>query len=68
MEVRAQSEKLWKGGCCLNLSAGQAAGLTLKTEPHAMRVPRCQRGGEVIEPMVSEQWFIRMDVSDCDKR
>lgn len=23
------------------------------------RVPRSQRGGEVIEPMVSEQWFLR---------
>jgi valyl-tRNA synthetase len=25
------------------------------------RVPRSQRGGEIIEPMVSEQWFVRMD-------
>ena len=25
------------------------------------RVPRSQRGGEVIEPMVSGQWFVKMD-------
>jgi valyl-tRNA synthetase len=24
-----------------------------------LRVPRSQRGGEVVEPMVSEQWFVR---------
>lgn len=24
-------------------------------------VPRSQRGGEVVEPLVSEQWFIRME-------
>lgn len=23
------------------------------------RVPRSQRGGEIIEPMVSEQWFVK---------
>lgn len=37
-----------------------AAGLTLKTEPYTMQVPRSQRGGEVIEPMVSTQWFVTM--------
>lgn len=28
------------------------------TKPHTQRVPRSQRGGEVIEPMVSKQWFV----------
>jgi len=37
-----------------------AAGLVLKADPHTQRVPRSQRGGEVIEPMVSTQWFCRM--------
>ena len=37
------------------------AGLVLKAEPHMQRVPRSQRGGEVIEPMVSGQWFVKMD-------
>ena len=25
-----------------------------------MRVPRSQRGGEVIEPLVRDQWFVKM--------
>ena len=39
----------------------KAAGLVLKEEPHTLRVPRSQRGGEVIEPLVSEQWFVKME-------
>ncbi len=38
----------------------QTAGLTLKTEPYRTTLPRSQRGGEIIEPMVSEQWFVRI--------
>jgi valyl-tRNA synthetase len=38
----------------------EAAGLTLKTEPYRMQIPRSQRGGEIVEPMVSTQWFVRM--------
>ncbi|CAM9797772.1 unnamed protein product, partial [Sphacelaria rigidula] len=38
-----------------------SAGLTLKVEPHTQRVPRSQRGGEVIEPLVSSQWFVRTE-------
>lgn len=26
----------------------------------ACSVPRSQRGGEIVEPLVSEQWFVRM--------
>jgi len=37
-----------------------AAGLTLEVKPHRMQVPRSQRGGEVVEPMVSTQWFVKM--------
>jgi len=29
-------------------------------KPHRMQVPRSQRGGEVVEPMVSTQWFVKM--------
>ncbi len=29
--------------------------------PPTPRVPRSQRGGEVIEPLVSEQWFVVME-------
>ena len=37
------------------------AGLVLKEEPYLMNVPRSQRGGEIIEPLVSTQWFVKMD-------
>ncbi len=36
----------------------EAAGMTLKVEPHTHVVPRSQRGGEVVEPLVSTQWFV----------
>jgi valyl-tRNA synthetase len=36
------------------------AGLVLKEEPYMLNVPRSQRGGEIIEPMVSTQWFVRI--------
>jgi valyl-tRNA synthetase len=39
----------------------EAAGMTIKVEPHEMKVPRSQRGGEVVEPMLSDQWFVKMD-------
>ncbi len=38
----------------------QAEGLTIREEPYLMQVPRSQRGGEIVEPMVSTQWFVRM--------
>ena len=44
----------------LGVSRMQEAGLVIKEEPYTMRVPRSQRGGEVIEPLVREQWFVRM--------
>ncbi|CAN8063387.1 unnamed protein product [Agarophyton chilense] len=34
--------------------------LVIKVEEHVNRVPRSQRGGEVVEPLVSTQWFIKM--------
>jgi valyl-tRNA synthetase len=36
----------------------EAAGLTLKSEPYTLNVPRSQRGGEIIEPLISKQWFV----------
>ena len=36
----------------------EAANLVIKVEPYQMKVPRSQRGGEVVEPMISTQWFI----------
>jgi valyl-tRNA synthetase len=39
----------------------EAADLAIKVEPHMQRVPRSQRGGEVIEPLVSSQWFVKTE-------
>ena len=36
------------------------AGLVIKTEPYITRIPRSQRGGEVVEPMMSTQWYVRI--------
>jgi valyl-tRNA synthetase len=36
----------------------QQAGLTLKTEAYTLNIPRSQRGGEIVEPMISTQWFV----------
>ena len=39
----------------------ESQGIAIKSEPYQTRVPRSQRGGEVIEPLVSEQWFVKME-------
>ena len=36
----------------------EKACLVIKVEPYMMKVPRSQRGGEIIEPMISTQWFV----------
>lgn len=36
----------------------EAAGLVIGRENYVLNVPRSQRGGEIIEPMVSKQWFV----------
>ena len=38
----------------------KAQGLIIKEEPYQLNVPRSQRGGEIIEPMISEQWFVKI--------
>ena len=38
----------------------RAAGLVVSEKPHKMAVPRCERTGEVVEPMLSEQWYMAM--------
>ncbi len=37
----------------------ESAGLTLEVKAHRLQVPRSQRGGEIIEPLVSTQWFVK---------
>jgi valyl-tRNA synthetase len=38
----------------------EVAGLTIRTQPYRTQVPRSQRGGEIVEPMLSTQWFVKM--------
>ncbi len=37
------------------------AGLVIKEEKYMTTIPRSQRGGEIVEPMISEQWFVKID-------
>ena len=32
----------------------------IKEKPYKLNVPRSQRGGEIVEPMISTQWFIHI--------
>ena len=36
-------------------------GLVIKTEPYRTTIPRSQRGGEIVEPMISTQWFVKIE-------
>lgn len=38
----------------------KSADLVIKEQPHTHMVPRSERGGEIIEPMISTQWFVTM--------
>ncbi len=42
------------------VEALEAHGLLVKIEPHPMSVGKCDRCKTVIEPMLSEQWFVKM--------
>ncbi|EHR70580.1 valyl-tRNA synthetase [Burkholderiales bacterium JOSHI_001] len=35
-----------------------AAGLLVDTKKHKLQVPRCARTGQVVEPMLTDQWFV----------
>ncbi|MDQ3704822.1 MAG: valine--tRNA ligase [Chloroflexota bacterium] len=35
-------------------------GYLLRTDPHTHSVPHCERCGTVLEPIVSDQWFVKM--------
>lgn len=37
----------------------EAAGFLVKTEPHTHQVGHCSRTGVVVEPFLSEQWFVK---------
>lgn len=48
--------------CRNNLWADmEAVGLTLGKEHYTVNIPRSQRGGEIIEPLISWQWFVDVE-------
>ncbi len=46
----------------------EAAGALEKIEPYRHSVPHCDRSKTVIEPLLSEQWFMRMAGTEIVKR
>ncbi len=38
----------------------QAQGFLLEIKPHKMMLPICARTGQVVEPMLTDQWFVAM--------
>jgi valyl-tRNA synthetase len=37
----------------------QARGLLAQAKPHRLMVPRCGRSGAIVEPMLTDQWFVK---------
>ncbi|HVE53291.1 MAG TPA: valine--tRNA ligase, partial [Ramlibacter sp.] len=38
----------------------EAQGFLVETKKHKLMVPRCARTGQVVEPMLTDQWFVAM--------
>jgi valyl-tRNA synthetase len=38
----------------------EAQGFLVEVKKHKLMVPRCERTGQVIEPMLTDQWFVAM--------
>ncbi|MCB1048900.1 MAG: class I tRNA ligase family protein, partial [Calditrichaeota bacterium] len=38
-----------------------AQGLLVKIEPHTLNIGLCQRSGAVVEPMLSPQWYVKVE-------
>ena len=39
----------------------EAQGLLAETKPHKLMVPRCGRTDAIVEPMLTDQWFVKME-------
>jgi valyl-tRNA synthetase len=44
----------------------EAAGLLVETKKHRLTVPRCARTGQVVEPMLTDQWFVAVNKAGAD--
>jgi len=43
-----------------------AQGFLVETRKHKLMVPRCERTGQVIEPMLTNQWYVAMTKAGAD--
>jgi len=43
-----------------------ALGLLVETKKHKLQVPRCERTGQVVEPMLTDQWFVAVNKAGAD--
>jgi len=43
-----------------------ALGLLVETKKHKLQVPRCARTGQVVEPMLTDQWFVAVNKAGAD--
>jgi valyl-tRNA synthetase len=46
----------------------QALGLLVETKKHRLMVPRCARTGQVVEPMLTHQWFVAVNKPGDDSK
>jgi valyl-tRNA synthetase len=44
----------------------EALGLLVETKKHRLTVPRCARTGQIVEPMLTDQWFMAMTRPGAD--
>jgi valyl-tRNA synthetase len=43
-----------------------ALGLLVETRKHRLKVPRCERTGQIVEPMLTDQWFVAVNRPGAD--
>ncbi|TAK89821.1 MAG: valine--tRNA ligase [Burkholderiaceae bacterium] len=43
----------------------EAQGLLDSVKPHTLMAPRCERTGVIVEPMLTDQWFVAMSKPDA---
>ena len=43
----------------------EVQGLLVETKKHKLTVPRCARSGQIVEPMLTDQWFVAMSKPDA---
>jgi valyl-tRNA synthetase len=44
----------------------EAQGLLVEVKKHKLMVPRCERTGQIVEPMLTDQWFVAVGKAAAD--